>query len=198
MTYSVSRPQIGGRMFDRQGRRKYLNKQERRAFYEAANQCSDKFEKAFCLTLLFTGCRISEGLNLTLDRVDFSQRAVIFETLKQRKKGIFRSVPIPETLCELLAELAGHKKPSQRIWNWSRATASRLIADRMSAAGNSGAMACPKGLRHGFGVACVASKIPQCIIQRWLGHKRPETTAIYLNVVEDEERKLAQDTWFED
>jgi len=97
-------------MFDRQGRRKYLNNQERRAFYEVAKQNSDISEKAFCLTLLYTGCRISEGLHLTLGRVDFSQRSLVFETLKQGQNGVFRSVPIPNGLCALLCEVAGTAK----------------------------------------------------------------------------------------
>jgi integrase len=58
-----------------------------------------------------------------------------------------------------------------------------------------GGMACPKGLRHGHGAACVAAKIPLTIIQKWLGHARVETTAIYLDVNGDEEKALAQRLW---
>lgn len=65
----------------------------------------------------------------------------------------------------------------------------------MARAGIDGGMACPKGLRHGFAVACLARKIPLPIVQRWLGHARLETTAIYLDVSGDEERDLAKRLW---
>jgi site-specific recombinase XerD len=65
----------------------------------------------------------------------------------------------------------------------------------MKKANITGGMACPKGLRHGFGVACVAVKIPLTTIQKWLGHARLETTAIYLDVQGEEERGLARRLW---
>jgi len=37
--------------------------------------------------------------------------------------------------------------------------------------------------------------VPLNIVQRWLGHARMETTAIYANVLGDEERSLARRTW---
>jgi integrase len=41
----------------------------------------------------------------------------------------------------------------------------------------------------------LARKIPLPIVQRWLGHSRLETTAIYLDVSGDEERELAKRLW---
>ncbi len=82
-------------MFDRQGNRKYMNGAERRAFLRTAAKEPDALRRAFCLTLFYTGCRVSEGLKLTAERVDLANRAVVFETLKQRKTGQFRAVPIP-------------------------------------------------------------------------------------------------------
>jgi hypothetical protein len=58
-----------------------------------------------------------------------------------------------------------------------------------------GGMASPKGLRHGFAVACLAAKIPLTTVQKWLGHARLETTAIYLDVSGEEEQDLAQRLW---
>ena len=61
-----------------------------------------------------------------------------------------------------------------------------------------GGMASPKGLRHGFAVACLAQKIPLTTVKKWLGHARLETTAIYLEVSGDEERELAKRLWTKD
>jgi site-specific recombinase XerD len=40
----------------------------------------------------------------------------------------------------------------------------------METAGIAGPKASPKGLRHGFGVACIENGIPLNLVLRWLGH----------------------------
>jgi integrase/recombinase XerD len=182
-------------VFDRQGRRKYLNGAERQAFFEAIGTEQDKAQQTFALTLFYTGCRISEALNLTGAGVDLSQRSLVFETLKRRKRGVFRAVPIPDHLVKLLREQLTEAAPPDRVWPFSRATAYRLVKRCMAQGRICGAMASPKGLRHGFAVACVAQEIPLPTVKKWLGHARLETTAIYLEVLGDEERNLARRLW---
>jgi integrase len=183
-------------MFDRRGNRKYVNDAERRAFFRAAKQQDEKARRAFCFTLFYTGCRISEALNVTTGRVDISHKAIVFETLKRRQRGIFRAVPIPESLVALLREICAEADTSARVWKISRPTAYRLIKQCMSKARIRGAMASPKGLRHGFAIACIGKNIPLPTVQRWLGHARLETTAIYLGASGEEERKFARRLWF--
>jgi integrase/recombinase XerD len=185
-------------MFDQRGNRKYLNPLERRAFLKAVKHEPDALRRAFCLTLFYTGCRISEALNLTAERLDLTGRAVVFETLKRRKRGHFRAVPVPDSLVALLRQILANLDPSVRVWKFSRATGYRLVTDYMEEAEIAGGMACPKGLRHGFAVACLAQKIPLPTVQKWLGHARLETTAIYLDVSGDEERTLAKRLWAAD
>lgn len=184
-------------MFDRQGNRKYLNGAERRVFLRVATNEPDALRRAFCLTLFHCGCRISEALNVTAERLDLANRAVVFETLKQRQRGHFRAVPIPDSLVNLLRQVTP-AQASARVWKLSRPTAYRLIKDCMARAGIKGGMASPKGLRHGFAVACLTQKIPLTTVKKWLGHARMETTAIYLEVTGDEERELAKRLWIKD
>lgn len=181
-------------MFDRRGGRKYINDAERRAFYGAAQGETDPSRRAFCLTLFNTGCRISEALNLTVQRVDVSQKCIVFETLKQRRREVFRDVPIPDDLVVLLGELK-EQSTAKRLWKFSRPTAYRMVKACMKRAGIAGGMASPKGLRHGFAVACIGKSIPLPTLQKWLGHARLETTAIYLGVSGEEERELARRLW---
>lgn len=181
-------------LFDRAGRRKYLNERERRALLAALLREPDTSRKAFCLTLFYTGCRISEALNLTVDRVDLTELTLVFETLKRRKRGCFRSVPIPDDLTRLLARVVSQGS-IERVWTFSRSTGYRTIKKKMSEAGIIGSMASPKGLRHGFGIACVAEKIPLTTVQKWLGHSRMQNTAIYLEFSGREERNLARRVW---
>jgi integrase/recombinase XerD len=184
-------------MFDRQGNRKYLNSTERRAFQLAAFEEPDPTRRAFVLTLYNTGCRISEALNLIVGRIDLGNRAIVFETLKRRRAGIFRSVPVSESLLELLRQITLKENSSERVWQFSRPTAYRLVKNCMARAGIQGGMDSPKGLRHGFAVACLAQKIPLTAVRKWLGHARLETTAIYLDVTGEEERELAKRLWIE-
>ena len=182
-------------MFDRHGSRKYLNDTERRAFARAAKSEPDIKRRAFCLAVFHTGCRISEALNLTAERVDLANKSLVFETLKRREAGHFRALPIPDSLVELLGQITPQGNPSARVWPMSRPTAYRLIKKYMARARVTGGMASPKGLRHGFAVACLAHKIPLPSVQKWLGHARMETTAIYLEVSGAEERELAKRLW---
>jgi integrase/recombinase XerD len=186
---------VGAAVFDRHGKRKYLNGAERRSFLRAASAEPEPAARAFCLTLFYAGCRISEGLHLTVERVDLRGKALVFETMKRRKGGCFRSVPIPDNLTRLLRPMVAGRKPADRVWGLSRPTAYRLIKARMANAGITGAMASPKGLRHGFAIACIGQSIPLTTVQKWLGHARLETTAIYLDASGDEEREFAQRLW---
>lgn len=101
-------------MFDRQGNRKHLNSAERRVFLRTAKAEPDALRRAFTMTLFHCGCRISEALNVTAEHVDLANKAVVFETLKRRKRGHFRAVPIPDSLVVLLREVLP-PDPSARV-----------------------------------------------------------------------------------
>src|SRR3954466_411393 len=94
-------------LFDAEGRRLYVTEEERRAFVAAASKAPREV-RTFCGVLHATGCRISEALALTAQQIDLSGRVVVFESLKKRKRGIFRAVPVPP-------ELPGFKRSSQQL-----------------------------------------------------------------------------------
>ena len=73
-----------------QGRRLYLTADERRAFIAAA-ATADRLVRTLCSVLHDTGCRISEALALTAESIDLSGRAVMFESLKKRRRAIYRA-----------------------------------------------------------------------------------------------------------
>jgi site-specific recombinase XerD len=83
------------------------------------------------------------------------------------------------------------RKARTRLWTWSLKTAYTRIIEVMETAGIAGPQASPKGLRHGFGVACIEKGIPLNLVQRWLGHAQLATTAIYTDAVGEEERGIA-------
>jgi len=51
--------------------------------------------QTLCAVLYYTGCRISEALALTPRRVDIGDQVVIVESLKKRRRGVYRAVPVP-------------------------------------------------------------------------------------------------------
>lgn len=179
-------------LFDHQGNRKYLTARERLAFVYAASKEATPIS-SFCLTMAFTGARISEVLALTASRIDFADEAIIFETLNQRKKNVYRAIPIPRSLLPLLAAYAVGK--AGPLWPWGRTTGWKIIKDVMHKAEISESLCKPKALRHAFAVEAGQKGIPLNIVQRWLGHARIETTAIYASAIGDEERNLARKAW---
>jgi site-specific recombinase XerD len=179
-------------LFDKSGNRKYLVARERLAFaYAASKHRADV--STFCLTLAFTGARISEVLDLTATRVDSADETIIFETLKQRKKGVYRAVPVPRALIPLLTTYAIRKEG--RLWPWGRTTAWKIVKRVMRETSIAECLCKPKALRHAFAVEAGQKGVPLNIVQRWLGHARIETTAIYASAIGDEERNLARKAW---
>ena len=70
-----------------------------------------------------------------------------------------------------------------------------LLKSVMIEADIRGIHACAKGLRHSFAVHCVLCKIPLTTVQKWMGHVYLDTTAVYLNIIGQEERTLAARIW---
>ena len=179
-------------LFDQRGNRKYLIARERLAFVYTASKERVAIS-TFCLTLAFTGARISEVLALTAGRIDAADEAIIFETLKQRKKHVFRAVPVPRALIPLLTMYGCGN--DGRMWPWGRTNGWKVVKTVMRKAGIAENLCKPKALRHAFAVEAGQKGIPLNIVQRWLGHSRIETTAIYASAIGDEERNLARRAW---
>lgn len=188
-------------LFDAAGQRKYLTSEERERFYQAARKQPPEI-MTFCHLLYWTGCRISEALDVLRSRVDTESQAVVLESLKKRRKGVFRQVPLPEKFLNDLDLVHRIKKPRRgetrkdwHLWPLSRRTATRRIEEVMQAAGVEGAQASAKGLRHAFAIECLQKGIPLNLVSKWLGHASLTTTAIYANALGEEERMLAARLW---
>ena len=199
--YRIERATNQFMLYDQQGNRKYLTKLERQAFIDAAKRAAPEIE-TFCLTLAYTGARISEVLALVPHRIDMSTSAIIIECLKKRRRGVYRAVPVPPDLLARLNEVHhtydSRSNPEMnhiRIWAWSRTTAWNRVRAVMHAARIVDGPAMPKSLRHAFGVVGAQAGVPLNMIQRWLGHADLHTTAIYANALGDEERSLAVKMW---
>lgn len=201
-------------LYDDEGQRKYLNHVERIDFLKSTRILATD-RQVFCLIILLTGCRISEALELTRKRIDTKNRTIIFRTLKQhrpkktkKKKSAskkrkttqpkavrkFRHVHVPPWLIKRLLPILPDN-PAKRIWPFCRRTGYRIIKAVMAHAEIEGPRSCPKGLRHGYGVAHSEKNTTIKAIAALMGHSNTETTMIYLDIVGDEMRKFASRTW---
>ena len=84
-------PQAGMALHTADGARKYLTTGERDAFLRAA-EAADREVRTLCMTLAYAGCRLSEALALTVDRVDLAAGRLVLESLKKRRSGVYRAV----------------------------------------------------------------------------------------------------------
>lgn len=189
------------RLYDHAHRRLYINAEERRRFMHAALACELQIA-SLCLTLLYSGCRISEALELTASAVQLEARILTFRTLKRRNSQVYREVPIPPDLAELIGR--AHDLSASCLYRplWgsqghplNRATAYRWVKSVMRRAGIQGKQACPKGLRHGYGIHALSSGVQLNMLQKWMGHASMSTTAIYANAVGAEEMAIADRMW---
>ncbi|HUB46269.1 MAG TPA: tyrosine-type recombinase/integrase, partial [Acetobacteraceae bacterium] len=111
------------------GARKYLTPGERDAFLREAER-ADRQVRTLCMTLAYAGCRLSEALALTADRVDLAAGVLVIESLKKRRTGVYRAVPVPPALLDALDLVHGirehqarrGKGRGERLWPWSRMT----------------------------------------------------------------------------
>ena len=182
------------------GGRKYLNAAERGRALAVMNSLQPD-QALFALLLAWTGARVSEVLALGPASFQIESGVVAFQTLKRRKHS-FREVPIPPELMAALDRyflLSAMQRDPQtadsRLWPWSRVTAWRHIKRVMKTAQIVGRHACPRGLRHAFGVGVLQAGVPLNLTQRWLGHSRISTTAIYAAACGPEERAIAEKFW---
>jgi integrase len=188
-------------LYDGRGQRKYLIRSERAAFVREALRAGGEIG-SFCIVLAFTGARVSEVLALTPANIDEANGTINIETLKRRKRGVIRSIPLSSEVFDLLDrthhyKMARHNiaQSKARLWPWSRTTAWRRVRQIMHVAANPAHLAKPKALRHSFGAEAALNQIPITLIKKWMGHARLDTTEIYTSLVGEEERALYRLTW---
>ena len=190
--------------YDRFGNRKYATVSERRKFLRTAKVQASIPVYTFCLTLAFTGARLSEVLALTPRQIDLDAGVIVIRSLKKRHEhgAMYRAVPVPEHVLRELDAAHGvgaakqdERRLDLRIWPWCRTTAWKRVKEIMRAAGITGQQANPKGLRHGFAVGALVAGVPDVTVMRWLGHARLETTMIYTEAIGAEARTIAKRMW---
>ena len=155
--------------------RSYLSAGERQRFIEVAERTSRPEIQTFVLTLVYTGCRISEALSIRACDIDIAQQLIYFFT-RSGNREFWREIPIPHDFVralELVHCLRKHqvniRSAETHLWKFSRTSAFRYVNDLMKEANIEGPQASSRGIRNGFGVAAIQAGIPLPTIAAVLG-----------------------------
>lgn len=178
-------------LYNPRGERLYLNDAECGRFLDAL-EGRNCVTRLLCLVLYFTGVRVSEALAIRHGDMQFESGIIAIRSLKKRGLHHVREVHVPLWLSMELERFMAERPSGARFFPVDRTTAWRQVTALMNEAGIMGAHACPKGLRHAFGVRAILASVPLPVLQKWMGHARMETTTIYTRVTGREERQLAE------
>lgn len=145
------------------------------------------FQESLVITVLLdTGIRIGEFCSLTRENLDWQGRRLTVVG----KGGRRRVVPLTERAMALLeAQLA----IQGRIGIPAR-TAEEIVARVARRAGITKKVS-PHVLRHTFAVRALQRGISLPSLQKILGHKHLQTTAIYLNISPEEAIREFREKW---
>jgi len=130
-----------------------------------------------CLLIAYTGCVVSEALELKKQNFDFAGEAVMFNNIHSNVKNEIRYVPLPLTVLKVLdqthgiriAKIGPKSAGSELLWPIHRVTAWRQISTVMKEAGIEESQANPRVLRHTFVIRCKKAGYSKLAVQNWLG-----------------------------
>lgn len=148
------------------------------------------------LTMIYAcGLRLNEGLRLRVQDID-SQRMLIW--IRNGKGGKDRYVPLPERLLAMLRDYWNMYRPSSYFFfHQDKNTAlseSSLQNTFKAALRESGIrkVASIHTLRHSYATHLLERGVDLRVIQELLGHKSPQTTAIYTHLTDKSFQTLTE------
>jgi len=153
-----------------------------------------------CLSTIYAcGLRISEGAGLQVSHIDSARMQLHIHAGKGNKD---RRVPLPEQSLQNLRQLwATHRHP---VWLFpgprrgslmpeaQKAVSTRAVSDAFKAAlveSSVSKAATVHTLRHSWATHLLEEGVHLRLIQQWLGHSSPQTTARYTHLTQ---RAVAQ------
>ncbi len=152
-----------------------------------------------CLQTIYAcGLRSSEGVGLTVADIDSTRMQLLIRASKGDKD---RCVPLPAPILDQLRQYwLTHRHPRyvfpQRGYATATATLSRQTVWRVFKAALTesevGKDATVHTLRHSWATHLMEAGVSLRLIQLWLGHTSPQTTALYTHVTRPFEAQVLQ------
>ena len=146
-----------------------------------------------CLTTIYAcGLRISEGVGLEVAEIDSARMVLTIRAAKGQKD---RCVPLPATVLALLrTQWCTHRHPrwlfparfeGHAIPNATQPMSARAVSTAWAAAIAASGIAkhiTVHTLRHSWATHLLEAGVNLRVIQVWLGHQSPTTTALYTHL----------------
>jgi integrase/recombinase XerD len=157
-----------------------------------------------CLTTIYScGLRLREGVHLQVGDIDSARQMV---HVRQGKGGQDRYVPLPEGTLGLLRQYWSlHRHPVWLFPAAARAGVSRAAATQpMDESGVQRAFraawqasgiakaASVHTLRHSYATHLLEAGVDLRVIQAYLGHRSPQTTALYTHLTQPTEQRAIE------
>jgi integrase/recombinase XerD len=148
------------------------------------------------LTVIYAcGLRLSEGINLKVQDID-SKRMMI--SIRNGKGGKDRYIPLPNRLREILHAYWIIQKPASYLFpggDRNTPLAASTLQKTFRAVVRQSGISKPASvhtLRHSYATHLLERGVDLRIIQELLGHKSPQTTAIYAHLTDKSYQTLAK------
>lgn len=174
-----------------QYRREPLTVDESNALVQA---CRTSEEKLVIWSLLDTGMRVSELATLDKDRMDFQLHQVMVYgkgKVDGKRMSKRRVLKVSARLRQILEpHLIAHDQFGMSVSKIQR------IVKRVANRAKIRRATSPHVLRHTFAVSALRSGVNLVVLQKWLGHEKLETTALYLNLSPDEVMREVEEKMF--
>lgn len=162
-------------------------------YYETVWQAQNMMHVILLKTLLYTGVRVSELVNIEIDHIDFKKLQIEIPSKKNKNP---RSVPFPHNFREILALYANSMREkgatylfeSSRKKHYTERGIRKILAIYTKKAGIKGKIS-PQRLRHFLFSWMKKQGIESAFIQTYSGHKRSESLALYDKLSIDEAQK---------
>ncbi len=166
---------------------------EIRRYYEAVWHSRNVQDMVLIKTLLYTGVRVSELINIRLEHVDFERCQICIRSDKRSKE---RFVPFPISFKEVLAIHVDSMRRKQATYlfesSWKRQYTDRgirkILKRYATAAGLSHSMS-PKQLRHFLLMWLKKQGIDDARLQLYSGHSSRRSLEVYSQPSIDEAQK---------
>jgi len=137
---------------------------------------------AFIITLLRTGGRIDEVLQLKAKDFSFDANTIKLRTLKRRGEA-YRVIPMHPELRSTILEyfLNSHIDPrsDEKVFKMTRQGVDKYFKKMQSSLGF---RIHAHKFRHTFAVKAIMSGVPLNVLQKWLGHASVFSTNVYTEV----------------
>ena len=166
-------------------------------FQEVLAKHPNRKTRLQALLMLDGGLRVSEVVRLQVKHFDFYKKQINVESLKKRKNGVYRGIPMTDRMFAALAEymerMPNRKNPETYLFPAGKG-AHKPHMDRKQVWKKvrkwTDGVCSPHDLRHTFATRIVSEgKQDIRVAQKLLGHSSIATTEIYLHVPQDQLRQ---------